>query len=189
VTAAPVRLVLWAMVILGLMTFVVVGRADGAGTRWASYLAPAAACAGSTDPNAAPAVQQRAVGCLVNWARARSGRGRLAQPKSLGHAATLKGQKVASCGDFSHTPCGADPAAPLRAAGYRYSTYGENLYLGSWGHVSARDAVAAWLASPGHRANVLRPGFRDLGAALVRARGIGGGGDGALWITAFATPR
>jgi uncharacterized protein YkwD len=114
---------------------------------------------------------------------------RLGRPASLGRAATLKGRKVASCRDFSHTPCGADPTAPLRAAGYRYSTFGENLFLGSWGKVSARDAVAAWLRSPGHRANVLRPGFRHLGSALVRARGMGGDGDGALWITAFATPR
>jgi uncharacterized protein YkwD len=97
--------------------------------------------------------------------------------------------KVASCHDFSHAPCGVDPRAPLEATGYRYATFGENLFLGTWGTVSARDAVAAWLRSPGHRANILRPGFRHLGSALVRARGMRREGDGALWITAFATPR
>jgi uncharacterized protein YkwD len=77
----------------------------------------------------------------------------------------------------------------LRAAGYRYSSFGENLFVGTWGQVSARDVVAAWLQSPGHRANVLRPGFRDVGAALIRARGLFGDGDAALWIAAFAAPR
>jgi len=66
---------------------------------------------------------------------------------------------------------------------------GENLFLGTWGQVSPREAVAAWLQSPPHRANILRPGFRHLGAALVRAPGMGSDGDGALWITEFATPR
>ena len=167
----------------------VTGRADGAGQSWASYLAPASVCAGSSDPSAAPAVQERAVRCLVNWARSRNSRARLARRASLGRAATLKGRQVASCHDFSHAPCGVDPTAALRATGYRYATFGENLYRGTWGKVSARDAVAAWLESPGHRANILGPGFRDVGAALVRAPGMRREGDGALWITAFATPR
>jgi uncharacterized protein YkwD len=66
---------------------------------------------------------------------------------------------------------------------------GENLYLGTWGRVSPRDAVAAWLRSPAHRENLLRPGFRHLGAALVRAQGMRRGGDAAVWVTQFATPR
>jgi uncharacterized protein YkwD len=77
----------------------------------------------------------------------------------------------------------------VHAVGYRYSYLGENLFLGTWGKVSARDAVRAWLGSPSHRENMLRPGFRHLGAALVRARGMRSDGDGALWITEFATPR
>jgi uncharacterized protein YkwD len=101
----------------------------------------------------------------------------------------LKGRKVASCRDFSHTPCGVDPRASLDRTGYRYATFGENLLLGSWGGVTPRRAVSLWLQSPGHRSNILRPGFRHLGAALVRAQGMRQEGDGALWVTAFATPR
>ena len=129
------------------------------------------------------------MGCLLNWARAEARLKRLRRPALLGRAATLKGRKVAACGQFSHTPCGSDPRAALHAVGYRYATMGENLFLGSWGRVSPREAVAAWLRSPAHRANILRPGFRHVGAALVRAPGLRTDGDGALWITEFATPR
>ncbi len=187
--AAPVRLVLTALLVASLAAFVVAGRADGAGRAWSAYLAPAAACQGSNDPAASAAAQRRAIGCLLNWARAQDRRGRLAQPASLQRAATIKGRGVASCGEISHTPCGLDLTAPLRAAGYRYSSFGENLFVGTWGQVSPRDVVAAWLQSPGHRANVLRPGFRDVGAALVRAPGLFGDGDAALWIATFAAPR
>jgi uncharacterized protein YkwD len=187
--AAPARVALAALVAASFIAFLVAGRADGAGRSWASYVAPVSACPGSTDASAAPPVQERAVGCLLNWARAEARLKRLGRPALLGRAATLKGRKVAACGNFSHTPCGSDPRAALRAVGYRYSTMGENLFLGAWGGVSPREAVAAWLRSPAHRANILRPGFRHVGAALVRAPGMRTDGDGALWITEFATPR
>ena len=68
--AAPVRVVLVALAAASFAAFLVAGRADGAGRSWASYVAPASACPGSTDASAVPAVQERAVGCLLNWARA-----------------------------------------------------------------------------------------------------------------------
>ncbi|MEX2614045.1 MAG: CAP domain-containing protein [Gaiellaceae bacterium] len=187
--AAPVRIGLTALLFAALAAFVVVGSADGGGRAWNAYLAPASACKGSTDLSASPAVQRRAVTCLVNWARAQDRRGRLAQSSSLERAAGLKGHKVVSCGQISHTPCGSDLTASLRAAGYRYSSFGENLYVGPLGSASARDVVLAWLQSPGHRANVLGAGFRDVGTALVRADGLFGDGQAVVWIAAFASPR
>jgi uncharacterized protein YkwD len=187
--AAPIRLALAFALAASLVAFVVAGRAEGAGSSWRSYLAPAGVCPGAADRNAPPAVQERAAACLVNWARARAHVSRLRRPASLGRAATLKGRKVAACRQFSHSPCGIHPGASTRAAGYRYSRLGENLYLGTWGGVSPRDAVAAWLRSPAHRANLLRPGFRHLGAALVRASSLQSGGDSAVWVTQLATPR
>lgn len=187
--AVPVRFGLAAILLASFAAFLVAGRADGAARAWTAYLAPVSACRGSTDPAASPEVQRRAIGCLINWARAQDRRGRLAQPASLQRAAALKGRGVVSCGQLSHAPCGSDPTASLRTAGYRYSTFGENLFVGPWGQVTPREVVAAWLQSPPHRANVLRPGFRDIGAALVRARDLFGDGDAAVWIAAFAAPR
>jgi uncharacterized protein YkwD len=119
----------------------------------------------------------------VNWARRQAGARSLAPSRSLRHAAAAKGLKVIRCGRLTHAPCGSDPLAPLRASGYPYASFGENLLLGPRGELTARQVVAAWLESPSHRSNVLRPGFRNLGAALV------GKGDGAVWVTTFGSPR
>ena len=187
--AAPVRLVVTATLLVSVAALLVVGRADGAGRAWNAYLAPAGACKAADDAAAAPAVQARAISCLVNWARAQDRRGRLMQRPALRRAAALKGQGVASCGQFSHTPCGTDVTAAVRASGYRYATFGENLFAGTWGQVSARDVLTAWLQSSPHRAIVLDPSFRDVGAAPARAPGLLGDGDAVVWTATFASPR
>jgi uncharacterized protein YkwD len=168
---------------------VIAGRADGAASAWSVYLAPAGACTAADDAAAPATVQVRAVACLVNWARAQDSRKRLVRRPALQLAATLKGERVASCSQFSHTPCGSAATAAVRKAGYRYSTFGENLYAGTWGHVSARDVVNAWLRSPEHRANILGASFRDLGAAPVRAQGLLEGADAVVWTATFGSRR
>jgi uncharacterized protein YkwD len=171
------------------VALVVAGRADGAGTAWNAYLAPTSACRSADDSAAPAAVQVRAVTCLVNWARTHDSRKRLVRRPALQLAATLKGERVASCGQFSHTPCGSAVTAAVHAAGYRYATFGENLFAGTWGQVSAREVVSAWLQSPEHRANILGPRFRDLGAAPVLAHGLLDGGDAVVWTATFGSRR
>lgn len=63
-----------------------------------------------------------------------------------------------------------------RAAG---PTFGENL---AWGPTSAAWVVSAWLASPTHRANLLRPGFHRVGVGAIA--GSFEGRAGALVVTA-----
>jgi uncharacterized protein YkwD len=169
------------------VALVVAGRADGAGTAWNAYLAPTSACRSADDSAAPAAVQVRAVTCLVNWARTHDSRKRLVRRPALQLAATLKGERVASCGQFSHTPCGSAVTAAVHAAGYRYATFGENLFAGTWGQVSAREVVSAWLQSPEHRANILGPRFKDLGAAPVRAHGLLDGDDAVVWTATFGS--
>jgi uncharacterized protein YkwD len=187
--AAPVRLVAIALALASLLAFVVAGRADGAGRSWTAYVAPEGTCRSATDPLASAAVQVQAVSCLVNWARAQDRRTRLVRRTALQRAAVLKGQRVASCGQFSHTPCGSAVTAAVQAAGYRYATFGENLFAGTWGRVSARDVVTAWLQSPPHRANLLGRSFRDVGVAPVLAHGLLGGGDAVVWTATFGSRR
>lgn len=127
--------------------------------------------------------------CLVNWARVQDRRSRLLRRSALQRAAALKGQRVALCGQFSHTPCGVAVTSGVNAAGYRYTLFGENLFAGTWGKVSPRDVVSAWLASPPHRANVLGGQFKHLGAAPVRANGLLDGTDAVVWTATFAAPR
>jgi uncharacterized protein YkwD len=77
----------------------------------------------------------------------------------------------------------------VNAAGYRYASFGENLFAGTWGQIAPRDVVAAWLQSPPHRATLLSPAFRHLGTAPVHATGLLGGTDAVVWTAAFARPR
>ena len=187
--AAPVRVGAIAFAFVSLLAVLVVGRADGSTRASSVYLAPDNDCASASDPNAPAAVQTRAVVCLVNYARAQDRRKLLVQRPRLHLAAELKGERVATCKQFSHTPCGAALTSDVQAAGYRYSTFGENLFAGTWGHYSARDVVDAWLNSPPHRANMLNGRFRDFGAAPVRATGLLDAGDAVVWTATFGTRR
>src|SRR6266571_3602100 len=69
-------------------------------------------------------------------------------------------------------------AARLRASGAAGPVFGENL---AWGPVSSSWVVNAWLASPEHRANLLRPGFRRVGVGGVI--GTFEGSAGAMVVT------
>jgi len=171
------------------MVFLLAGKADGGTHAWSGYLAPAGVCRAATDASAPAAVQSRAVTCLVNWARKQDRRSRLLHRPKLERASEIKGQRVASCGQFSHTPCGVDVTAAVRAAGYEFGVFGENLFVGTWGRISAHDVVSAWLHSPPHRANVLGPHYRHLGAAPTRASGLIDGSDAVVWTATFASPR
>jgi uncharacterized protein YkwD len=186
--AAPSRLLAPALVAASVLAFLFAGRADGAEQAWSAYLAPAGTCAAADDAAAPVAAQTRAVACLVNWARRQERRSRLLRRAVLTRAAELKGQSVASCGQFSHTPCGAPVTSGVNAAGYRYATFGENLFAGT-GSVTPRDVVTAWLQSPPHRANMLSSRFRHVGAAPVHAPGLLGGADAVVWTAQFASPR
>ncbi|HUF01066.1 MAG TPA: CAP domain-containing protein [Gaiellaceae bacterium] len=187
--AAPVRLLAPALAVAALLAFVVAGRAEGAGRSWSAYLAPAGACEAADDASAPTSAQVRAVACMLNWARVQDGRTRLVRRAALQQAAVLKGERVASCRQFSHTPCGSSVRAGVNASGYRYATFGENLFAGTWSRVSAREVVSAWLQSPPHRANVLSRQFRHVGVAPVRAPGLFDGKDAVVWTATFASPR
>ena len=59
---------------------------------------------------------------------------------------------------------------------------GENLAWGNGAFGSAGGILRAWLASPEHRANLLRPGFHRIGIGL--AHGSFQGSGGAIVVTA-----
>ena len=57
--------------------------------------------------------------------------------------------------------------------GYSSWSAGENLAWGAPG-VTARQAVSRWLASPGHRANLLGTRWRNIGVSAVHVRSPSG---------------
>jgi len=66
---------------------------------------------------------------------------------------------------FEHTsPKGATAGDLATAAGYVYVAVGENLAMG--GFAGDADLVRAWMDSPGHRENILKAGYKEIGVAV-----------------------
>ena len=65
---------------------------------------------------------------------------------------------------FEHlSPNGTGPGELADGAGYKYIMVGENLALGIF--ENDQKLVDAWMESPGHRENILRSGYKEMGAA------------------------
>ena len=147
-------------------------------------LAPAGTCGAQQDQTASARTQERAMRCMVNHARRAAGVAPLrSRGTHLGRAADRKAADILSCG-FSHTACGnpftlrmaRGPATPAAA-----SRAGENIAWGSGPLGSVRGVMESWLASPGHRANLLSPRFADHGIAL-RTGALAGEDNAAVWV-------
>jgi uncharacterized protein YkwD len=67
---------------------------------------------------------------------------------------------------ISHTGSdGTDLKYRINQAGYRgYLIIGENL---ACGQMTPKQAVQGWMNSPGHRANILRPHYNEIGTAYI----------------------
>lgn len=116
----------------------------------------------------------------VNDVRARHGLGRLRADPALAQAARAHGRAMAEHGFFAHEsslPGLATPADRVRAEGAAYEGVGENLALRSEAIATAEGFVDAWMNSPGHRANILTPGWQTTGVGVFAAR------DGVVYAT------
>jgi uncharacterized protein YkwD len=102
----------------------------------------------------------RAVVCLVNRQRRRFGLPRLQQSGRLDRSAQDWTNFMVSHQDFSH---GSNFAGRISAAGFRWSTAGENI---ASGFPTAASVVGAWMGSAGHCRNILTPTFRNIGVGV-----------------------
>ncbi len=130
-----------------------------------------------------------AVLCLVDRERARDGQRPLRANGRVQLAAQRHTDDMVAREYFEHvSPSGESLAGRLRASGYIYSSnigyaLGENIAWGTLEDATPEAIVAAWMASPGHRANILDPRFRDTGIG-VEARvpsSLGEGQPGAMY--------
>lgn len=84
---------------------------------------------------------------------------------ALTRAALAHSEDMAAHSFFSHAGSdGSSPGERATRAGYRWSRVGENIASGA---ATARRAVADWLASPDHCANIMTAGFRQMGIAFA----------------------
>lgn len=154
-----------------------------------SSAAPAGEVFVARESNAA--VRARVVD-LVNAARShgrKCGRERfpaappLSVSRDLNDAATDHARDMARKKYFEHRGRdGSQPKDRVLRAGYQSRLTGENIALGP---ESAEEAVAGWLDSPGHCANIMDARFEDIGVGVASGRGRGQ----IYWVQNFGLPK
>jgi uncharacterized protein YkwD len=100
---------------------------------------------------------------LVNVHRAAAGLPRLAVSPCADRYAEDWSATMARTSAFQHRPS----LGPLLTS-CRASAVGENI---AYGGITADEMMAMWMASPGHRANILSPVFTHLGVAAAPTAG------------------
>ena len=106
----------------------------------------------------------------------------MVSPK-LNDAAADHARDMARKKFFDHR--GSDDSQPkdrVRRSGYQSRLTGENI---AFGPESAEEAVAGWLDSPGHCANIMEPRFQEIGVGLAAGRKRGR----IYWVQDFGAPR
>lgn len=149
----------------------------------------ACACTGSAPPAAHPAetVASR-MEDEVNQVRRQRGLDPVTLDERLTRAAQAHSEDMAY-NDFvgHHGSDGTTGHQRGRAAGYPVRLLGENLQMGL---ATVDEAVAAWMESPAHRENLLRPQFEDMGIGYVFLESDGGRARyGHYWTLVLAAPR
>lgn len=139
---------------------------------------------------------ERAIVERINAVRGERGLRPLAVANGLRTAAFAHTRALATRGLFQHESADGTPFHKRVGRYYGQSGFdswsvGENLVFGTV-PFGASEAVEAWLASPGHRRNMLSPHWREIGVGVVIAAGAPGvfGGDTVVIATAdFGTRR
>lgn len=137
--------------------------------------APSPAATGGTEASGAVAKVVE----LVNAERGKAGCSPVKVNTALTEAAQNHSEDMASSGNMSHTGSdGSSPADRITRAGYSWSTYGENV---AHGYSTPEQVMAGWMSSPGHKENILKCGFEEIGVGLAQP--------GSYWTQAFGTAR
>ena len=168
--------------LLSLLVLLLAGLAEAA----------AATCEGAdADPVTAPPAQVAATTlCLLNAERAERGLAPLTRQSRLDLAAVRHASDMVARRYFAHrSPEGKHSTDRIRATGYLSSAsswvVGENLAWGTWERATPESIVAAWMDSPGHRANVLHRRYREIGIGIVLGNPVSRDGAGATYATTF----
>jgi uncharacterized protein YkwD len=132
--------------------------------------APAAACENEDlMPNRANLDEIRAATlCLLNEERGKRDLPKLRSNAKLRKAAERHSDNMVDKRFFDHTsPGGSTMVGRISSAGYNgWASLGENIGWGS-GHLATPEALMrGWMKSAGHRENLLRPRFREVGIGI-----------------------
>jgi uncharacterized protein YkwD len=118
---------------------------------------------------------------LTNQERAKVGLSPLTWNDTLAGIGANHCQDMIDRNYFAHeSPEGQGPSDRADAAGYQWSWIGENI---AFGYSSASTVMTGWMNSPGHKANILRPEFTELGVGIRQT-----GNSQLYWAQEFGTP-
>jgi uncharacterized protein YkwD len=138
---------------------------------------------------------REAVLCLHNRDRAARGLPALKENPKLRQAAVGHSDDMVQRRYFAHdTPSGVGMVDRIKSAGYlrpgRAWSVGENIAWGTGNLATAAQIHKAWMNSAGHRANILRRGFREIGIGIVLGNPSASASDeGATYTADFGVLR
>jgi hypothetical protein len=122
----------------------------------------------------------------TNNERTGNGLGSLRLNAQLSQAAQAKAADMVADNYWAHTsPSGKTPWTFINAAGYSYTTAGENL---AYGFATSSETIAGWMNSPGHRANILNTSYRDVGFGIINAENYQSNGNQTIVVAMYAAP-
>jgi uncharacterized protein YkwD len=152
-------------------------------------VAGAGACA-STSANPSSSnlrAMSAAILCLLNAERNAKGLSSLHSNGSLARAARGWANRMVAKRFFAHEAGSSTVLSRIKRTGYVRGSWslGENIAWGSGALATPQAIVNGWMHSPGHRANILRGAFKDIGIGIkLGAPGAGLSG-GATYVTDF----
>jgi len=107
---------------------------------------------------------------IIEWTnvqREKQGLNRLKENPKLNEMAKLKVEDMFKNQYFEHdSPEGIGVKNLAEDVNYQFLTVGENLAMGNF--KSDKDLVEAWMASPGHRENILNANYQEIGVAIKK---------------------
>jgi uncharacterized protein YkwD len=118
------------------------------------------------------AQMESSIGCLINAQRTSNGLQPVTLNADLHQAAISHSNEMIDQSYFEHTsPAGLTFMSRIESTGYMHGArswvVGENLVWGTGPLSTPQALVTAWMNSPPHRENLLRPSFREIGIAAV----------------------
>jgi uncharacterized protein YkwD len=114
---------------------------------------------------------REALACLHDQTRGQNGLSVLTENDALDSAAAEHTDDMIARGYFEHeTPEGGTFDQRILAAGYAHPgdgwSLGENLIWADGDLATPAALMSSWMNSQGHRENILKPGYRELGLAV-----------------------
>ena len=114
---------------------------------------------------------------LVNDERSKAGCKPLTVNAKLTKAAQAHSKDMADHRNMSHTGSnGSSPDDRIKAAGYDWNSYGENV---AYGYSTPESVMKGWMDSPGHKRNILDCSYKEIGVGLAQP--------GDYWTQDFGT--